>query len=91
MLAMTDPPKPEQPSSSTDALPAQSNHNIDDFLSTGRTGRRNALPDILNDHSLVTSSELPSQLEALTTEDKDNTNDPNKPSTSTSEEPESNR
>lgn len=40
-----------------------------DFLSSGRTGRRNALPDILGEHALVTSSDLPARLQGLTTAD----------------------
>lgn len=38
-----------------------------EFLSSGRTGRRNALPDILGEHALVTSSDLPARLQSLTT------------------------
>ncbi|KAK5646824.1 hypothetical protein RI129_005288 [Pyrocoelia pectoralis] len=38
-----------------------------EFLSSGRTGRRNALPDILSEHALVTSSELPARLQSLST------------------------
>lgn len=44
-----------------------SNGQVTDFLSTGRTGRRNALPDILSEHAHVTSSDLPARLQALTT------------------------
>lgn len=40
-----------------------------DFLASGRTGRRNALPDILSEHALVTSSDLPGRLQGLTTSD----------------------
>ncbi|XP_046606703.1 uncharacterized protein LOC124298570 isoform X1 [Neodiprion virginianus] len=40
------------------------------FLSTGRTGRRNALPDILGHHADTDTADLPSRLEALTTETK---------------------
>ncbi|KAL3281116.1 hypothetical protein HHI36_004338 [Cryptolaemus montrouzieri] len=67
MIAIMNPPQ-DQPSTSSDPSPVNPN-NVEDFLSTGRTGRRNALPDILSDYSLVTSSELPTQLEALTTKD----------------------
>lgn len=42
----------------------------EEFLQTGRTGRRNALPDIMNSHAIVTtSSDLPGKLETLTTND----------------------
>lgn len=41
-----------------------------EFYSTGRVGRRNALPDILNQqHTLTSSADLPDQLSALTTRD----------------------
>ncbi|XP_048514528.1 uncharacterized protein LOC125501782 [Athalia rosae] len=40
------------------------------FLSTGRTGRRNALPDILGHHADTDTADLPSRLEGLTTETK---------------------
>lgn len=40
-----------------------------DFLASGRTGRRNAMPDILGEHALVSSSDLPARLEGLTTSD----------------------
>ncbi|XP_050542901.1 cAMP-dependent protein kinase inhibitor beta-like isoform X2 [Daktulosphaira vitifoliae] len=38
-----------------------------DFLTTGRTGRRNALPDILGEHKLTSTADLPDRLQALTT------------------------
>lgn len=41
-----------------------------DFLTTGRAGRRNALPDILGEHSLVSTSDLPDRLQGLTTRGK---------------------
>ncbi|XP_012283552.1 uncharacterized protein LOC105701402 isoform X2 [Orussus abietinus] len=41
-----------------------------EFLSTGRTGRRNAMPDILGQHADVGTADLPSRLEALTTDSK---------------------
>lgn len=58
----------------------------DDFYSTGRVGRRNAMPDILGSHCTTTTSDLPDKLKALTTDDKkpDSNNgiDNNKASTS---------
>lgn len=40
--------------------------SVDDFLSTGRTGRRNALPDILEQKSSHTNTaDLPNQLQKL--------------------------
>ena len=47
-----------------------------EFFNTGRVGRRNALPDILSSHATVSTADLPDQLSALTTTDK------NMPSTS---------
>lgn len=41
-----------------------------DFLTTGRTGRRNALPDILGEHKLTSTADLPARLQALTTNGK---------------------
>ena len=39
---------------------------LDDFLQTGRTGRRNALPDILDkDSSHDNTADLPCQMEKL--------------------------
>ncbi|GLV39087.1 hypothetical protein CBL_06138 [Carabus blaptoides fortunei] len=45
----------------------KSNPDGEKFFSSGRTGRRNALPDILGEHARVTSSDLPARLQALTT------------------------
>lgn len=44
-----------------------------DFLSTGRTGRRNAIADVLNDQKCVTFSDLPYKLERMTTNDVNET------------------
>ncbi|XP_046667838.1 cAMP-dependent protein kinase inhibitor beta-like [Homalodisca vitripennis] len=41
-----------------------------DFLTTGRAGRRNALPDILGEHALVSTSDLPDRLQGLSTRDE---------------------
>lgn len=46
-----------------------------DFYNTSRVGRRNALPDILdNPCTTVTASDLPDKLSALTTNDPTETN-----------------
>lgn len=39
-----------------------------DFLTTGRAGRRNALPDILGEHALTSTSDLPDKLKGLSTQ-----------------------
>lgn len=43
------------------------NHN--EFFSTGRVGRRNAMPDIMGQHCRTTTADLPDQLSALSTGD----------------------
>ncbi|XP_059049244.1 uncharacterized protein LOC131844386 isoform X1 [Achroia grisella] len=44
-----------------------------EFLETGRTGRRNAMPDILHPQGAeVTTADLPSRLQQLVTTDLDN-------------------
>lgn len=52
---------------------ANTSTNVDlhesDFQSTGRVGRRNALPDILNEDGTVSATDLPEKLSALTTND----------------------
>lgn len=42
---------------------------IQDFLSTGRVGRRNAMANILSEHALTTTADLPEKLMSLTTEE----------------------
>lgn len=44
-----------------------SNDYQDEFLNTGRIGRRNALPDILDSHCETSTADLPMKLSALTT------------------------
>ncbi|MPC62512.1 hypothetical protein E2C01_056597 [Portunus trituberculatus] len=36
-----------------------------EFIATGRTGRRNAMPDILSDHAATTTADLPEALDKL--------------------------
>ncbi|KAG4077717.1 hypothetical protein HA402_004176 [Bradysia odoriphaga] len=43
--------------------------NENDFQNTSRVGRRNALPDILNEDGTTTPADLPEKLSALTTND----------------------
>ncbi|RZF32006.1 hypothetical protein LSTR_LSTR007084 [Laodelphax striatellus] len=40
-----------------------------DFLTTGRVGRRNALPDILGEHARLSTAELPDQMSCLSVTD----------------------
>lgn len=59
--------------------------NSKEFLSTGRTGRRNALPDILGRHAETGLSDLSDRFEEMSTHTDPSTNsgqDPSIPSTS---------
>ncbi|XP_039303698.1 uncharacterized protein LOC105196288 [Solenopsis invicta] len=59
--------------------------NSKEFLSSGRTGRRNALPNILGRHSKTGLSDLSDRFEEMSTHTDHSTNsgqDPNIPSTS---------
>ncbi|KAB0804842.1 hypothetical protein PPYR_01812 [Photinus pyralis] len=70
MLAVMEAQQIAGPSSGTDTsgtAPDCPPPHAQEFLSSGRTGRRNALPDILGEHALVTSSELPGRLQSLST------------------------
>lgn len=40
-----------------------------EFIATGRTGRRNALPDILSSHASTSTADLPAALEKLSCSD----------------------
>ena len=54
---------------------SECNLTIDDFVRTGRTGRRNALPDVLAmDHANVTTAGLPEVLENFTMDSSTETN-----------------
>nr|CAD7412384.1 unnamed protein product [Timema cristinae] len=47
-----------------------SNHDpVQDFLTSGRTGRRNAMPDILGEHAATSTAELPACIQKLSTTD----------------------
>ena len=69
MLAVMDAHQPAGPNGASNITAATSENGArsQEFLASGRTGRRNALPDILGENALVTSSDLPSRLQALTT------------------------
>ena len=47
------------------------NDPVQDFLTTGRAGRRNALPNILSEHALTSTADLPDQLMGLSTKGND--------------------
>ncbi|CAG9862776.1 unnamed protein product [Phyllotreta striolata] len=66
------------------ATPEEAALQEKEFLSSGRTGRRNALPDILGQHAVVTNEDLSSRLEGLTTEDGASTDKRNLPGCSKS-------
>ncbi|GFS51774.1 cAMP-dependent protein kinase inhibitor gamma [Nephila pilipes] len=42
---------------------------FDDFLQTGRTGRRNAMPDIRADNAAISTASLPDSLQKLSCSD----------------------
>jgi len=67
MLSIAMEPQHQQGTSANTsaALPES-----EEFLSSGRTGRRNALPDILNEHiTVISSADLPAKLQQLTTQE----------------------
>jgi hypothetical protein len=58
--------QPEQPTQGNGT--GKSDELQDEFINTGRIGRRNALHDILDEsHSETTTADLPLKLSALTT------------------------
>ncbi|XP_023315835.1 hormone receptor 4-like isoform X2 [Trichogramma pretiosum] len=52
----------------TPGAPFHNGEGSEEFLSTGRTGRRNALHDILGEHAETATADLPEKLGALTTD-----------------------
>lgn len=55
-----------QPSTSTGGNEDNTKVSLDDFVQSGRTGRRNAVPDILNDKSAqVSTADLSGEMEKL--------------------------
>lgn len=73
MLAVMENQQPSTPGSShvpedTLKTPETSETRVKEFLATGRSGRRNALPNILSDRT-VDCSELPKKFENLSTKD----------------------
>ncbi|KAJ8963529.1 hypothetical protein NQ314_005571 [Rhamnusium bicolor] len=86
MLAVMEASQSAGTSNSANTAPPtpDSSTNAQEFLSSGRTGRRNALPDILGQHAIVTSSDLPSRLQALSTSDKTTEDQRDKPGSSKS-------
>ncbi|XP_023727807.1 uncharacterized protein LOC111875642 isoform X1 [Cryptotermes secundus] len=58
----------------TEQSPDSSKDPVEAFLSTGRTGRRNALADIRGEHAATSTSSLPECLEKLSTNDKSSDN-----------------
>lgn len=70
MLAVMEASQNKKDNEAPPPTPDSEDPRPQDFFQSGRTGRRNALANILGEHAVVTSSDLPSQLEALTTKDK---------------------
>lgn len=48
--------------------PNSSRDPVEDFLTTGRTGRRNAMADILGEHAATGSGDLSERMEGLSTD-----------------------
>ncbi|KAH9530114.1 uncharacterized protein LOC124491357 [Dermatophagoides farinae] len=68
---------------SNTAIDARHVVGVDEFLNTGRTGRRNALGDILDENSAyLTTAELPDQLSSLSFESDQSCSLQSTPSTS---------
>jgi hypothetical protein len=59
------PQQQAQPNASTSGK--CSDEFKDEFYNSGRIGRRNAMPDILDEHCETTTADLPLKLSALTT------------------------
>ncbi|PSN39311.1 hypothetical protein C0J52_15570 [Blattella germanica] len=53
----------------TEQSPDSNKDPVEAFLSSGRTGRRNALADIRGEHAATSTSNLPECLEKLSTKD----------------------
>jgi hypothetical protein len=51
----------------TEQSPDSNKDPVEAFLSSGRTGRRNAMADIRGEHAATSTSSLPECLEKLTT------------------------
>lgn len=85
MLAVMESHQTAGTSTTTTATTPEPNPvHVEEFLTSGRTGRRNALPDILGEHAAVTSSDLPARLQSLTTSDKPGPTSQDQPGTSKS-------
>ena len=64
LVAMEGAPE----ASRSDAARDAARDLVDDFLTTGRTGRRNAMADILGEHAATTSGGLSERMEGLSTD-----------------------
>lgn len=49
------------------AMEQRAAQDAEDFFTSGRTGRRNAMADILGIHATTTTADMPERLQALTT------------------------
>ncbi|XP_063705745.1 cAMP-dependent protein kinase inhibitor beta-like isoform X2 [Culicoides brevitarsis] len=61
--------KQQQQQSSSAEMPANQKEIESEFYTTGRIGRRNALPDILAEHCTTSTADLPDNFSALTTQE----------------------
>ena len=53
---------------------------LQEFASTGRAGRRNALPDIRGEHASTSTADLPEQLEKMSCSGKSDATPGSRPS-----------
>lgn len=60
----------KQQEQSTSEIPTNPKEIESEFYTTGRIGRRNALPDILAEHCTTSTADLPENFSALTTQGK---------------------
>lgn len=49
------------------AMDQRAAQDAEEFFTSGRTGRRNAMADILGIHATTTTADMPERLQALTT------------------------
>lgn len=59
--------QPQQQPTQTNATNKKPDEFQDEFYNSGRIGRRNAMPDILDEHCETSTADLPLKLSALTT------------------------
>ncbi|XP_026466626.1 uncharacterized protein LOC113370656 isoform X1 [Ctenocephalides felis] len=59
------------------AMDQRAAQDAEEFFTSGRTGRRNAMADILGIHATTTTADMPERLQALTTKSTSETSEDN--------------